>query len=133
MSLLVERTLKRINIHIWKDKSLKSDFMAYRYKHSDAFQIIVNTVFRNDNLSQSQLNILRDIFISRVPTNLRQHGYWVTLTENRFIVSWSKSHILIRRILKKYTHCRLEEWLTPPNGRLYLKAETEFNTLLVNI
>ena len=43
------------------------------------------------------------------------------------VIHHIKAYVVIRRTMKKYVKGRIEEWTTPPYGRLYLKAQMEFN------
>ncbi len=101
---------------------------------------IVVRQFKRYTLNPEQITSIHDILFDRVLATLREQGYRVVYDNNQCTVSWSTSstrkywrlliaHLVIRGILKKYVRRRLEEWLTPPNGWLYLKAKLDFNSL----
>ncbi len=94
--------------------------------------------------TDAQMDVLRERLIDRILIMLRQHDYKVKQIDppscNTFYrITWSTTplarhqwglliaHLVIRCALVKYVRRLMDGWLTPPSGRLYLKAQTEFN------
>ena len=101
----------------------------------------VRRVFGWYNIDDNQIKSVYETISVRVPGIIRQLGYKLVQEDDIWTISWSTAyaqsqwklliiHLRVRRALKKYVRCRMEEWLTPPNGRLYIKARMEFNSTL---
>ncbi len=90
---------------------------------------------------------IRSQVAGRITNILHKHGYRVFKDktihshQNAFKVIWSTQRarelwgglvirLRTRVMLKRYIRSRLDEWLAPPNGRLYLKADVEFKNQL---
>ena len=90
--------------------------------------------------SDAQLDVLRERLVGRIVTTLQQHKYKVSpITNTYYRIVWSTTprarhqwrllvaYLTVRCALKKYVRRRMDAWLTPPHGRLYLKAKNEFS------
>lgn len=112
--------------------------------HSNGSGNIVLERFRAYRLNSTEENQLCSVVAKKVTSILTKNGYRVNPAEGSVStrpcanIRWSTkhardfwnivlAHLTIRAALKKYIRSRLDEWLMPPNGQLYLRANTEFH------
>lgn len=101
------------------------------------------------DISQQQIEQVRNIVTKSVADTIKQQGYRMKTTKEGVLrrldevvvtrIIWSTerarkqwdlviAHLIVRKILRKYVRFLKEEWLSPPNGRLYLRAAKEFHS-----
>ena len=135
---LIQNTVTSVLVAVYTAAQTESGHYKCVVARSDP---TVRRVFRRYNLDDNQIKSVYETISVRVPGIIRQLGYKLVQEDDIWTISWSTTyaqsqwklliiHLRVRRALKKYVRCRMEEWLTPPNGRLYIKAQMEFNSTL---
>lgn len=140
IACLVENTTESIKRDIKKNMSNGMGYFVLRYDHGNVSENnikIIRDRFHGYVLSNDRIiTIYNEIWV-RIEAIFVEKGYTMCTTHNgsRRRLIWSSkwddvvSHFIIRRIVRKYIKILQEKWLSPPNGRLYLKAMSSFNEL----
>ena len=115
-------------------------YVIYYSEYERSQTAMIKSHFQNYIMSNDQFKQTYKIIYDRVFYAIQHNGYTVNIIKIKNLdeihIIWSSgwnhiiSHLIIRKLIKKYiSQCR-ENWLLPPNGRIYLKAMENFNNNL---
>ena len=129
--ITLERTKYKIDEATTNNKNECAIPFGCLYTRREIHEVSFGCLYTREEIHEVLYDAIKTVK-TRVLDELHKHGYKTTKSG---IISWTSphthalwhiviSHLVICRVLKKHVQHRKE--LMPPNGRLYLKAKTEF-------